>query len=145
MPLSLQGLSPEPDFEAIDSAQNRVPKLAVRGRGKPSPVVATTIPTIAPPSPTSVRPAFKEKCSKESFRSSDEGTLATPTSPTSVAPWDLEKERKYEPRPATSHSDNFTTSTNERHSSEATKQPFRQEVPPSLPLEQWLNDVRLIP
>jgi hypothetical protein len=135
MPTALQDLSPKPDFDAIDSAQNRVPKLAVRGRGKPSPVVATTIPTIAPATPTSARPPFHEKDSKESVRSSDEGTLATPTSPTSVAPWDSEKERKYEPRPATSQSDSFTTGTNERHSSETAKQPFRQEVLHPCPLE----------
>jgi len=128
MPVSLQELSPKPDFEAIDSAQNRVPKLAVRGRDQPSPVVATTVPTIAPPTPTSARPPFNEEDSKDSLRSSDEGTLATPTNATSIAPWDTEKERKLEPRPATSQSDSFTTTTNERHSSEAAKQPFRQEV-----------------
>src|SRR5271170_2232792 len=136
MPMSLQELSPKPDFEAIDSAQTRVPKLAVRGRDNPSPVVSTTTPQTAPHAPTSVRPPFSEKDSKESIRSSDEGTLATPTSPTSVAPWESEKEKpkyeprteKYERRPSTAQSNSFTTSTNERHSSDSAKQPFRQEV-----------------
>jgi hypothetical protein len=129
MPVSLQELSPKPDFDAIDTAQNRVPKLAVRGRDNPSPVASTTTPQIAPPTPTSVRPPFPEKASKESIRSSDEGTLATPTSPASVAPWESENEKpKYEPRPATVQSNSFTTTTDERHPTDNAKQPFRQEV-----------------
>jgi hypothetical protein len=140
MPVSLQELSPKPDFDATDTAQNRVPKLAVRGRDNPSPVASTTTPQIAPPTPTSVRPPCPEKDSKESIRSSDEGTLATPTSPASVAPWESEKEKpkyeprteKYEPRPATVQSNSFTTTTNERHSSDTVKQPFRQEVLPHI-------------
>ena len=129
MPVSLQELSPKPDFDAIDTAQNRVPKLAVRGRDNTSPIASTTTPQIAPLTPTSVRPPFPEKASKESIRSSDEGTLATPTSPASLAPWESENEEpKYEARPATVQSNSFTTTTNERHSSDTAKQPFRQEV-----------------
>jgi|SRR5271155_5660262 len=145
MPMSLQDLSPKPDFEAIDGAQNRIPKLAVRSRDNPSPIVAATTPQIAPPAtPTSVRPPFNEKASKESIRSSDEGTLATPTSSPSIAPWESEKEKpKYEPRPAAVQGNSFTTATNERHSSDAAKQPFRQEVLHTF-CRGMANDVRLI-
>ena len=129
MPASLQELSPKPDFEAIDRAQIRVPKLGARGRDKPSSTVGTTTPPITPSAPTPTRSLFTEKDSKESLRSSDEGTLATPTNAPSVAPWDW-REKKSEQRPATAQSNSFTTSTNERHSFETSKQPFRQEVFP---------------
>jgi hypothetical protein len=130
MPLELQELAPKPDLDATgESTQIRVPKLAVRGRSDgQSPTVASTTPS----SPTVT--AFTEKGSKESLRSSDDVTISPPslTSTTDVAPWEKEQsvvnEHKMEPRPATTHSASFTTSTNERHSSDVSKQPFRHEV-----------------
>lgn len=123
MPLDLQDLSPKPDFETIDSAQSRIPKLAVRGRTKASPGVTATTPSIL-----NFTVPFSEKDSKESLRSSGENTLSPPSpfgAPTTVAPWDKE-EKNFESRPTTTHSDSFTTSTSTR--SETLKQPFRQEV-----------------
>ena len=129
MPLDLQDLSPKPDFETMESAQNRIPKLTVRGRTKASSVVPAAIPNTS--SIPYVTAPFSEKDSKESLRSSDDNTLSPPTpssGPTSVAPWDKEKRNKRELMHATAYSDSFTTSTNERHSSETAKQPFRHEV-----------------
>ena len=124
MPPDLQELSPKPDFDAIDSAQNRVPKLAVRGRNDASPAVTTTTPaTLAIANP------INEKESKETIQSNDENTLSPPTPIGSIAPWEKEREKKYEPRQATTQSDSFiTTSTSERQFSDAAKQPFRYEV-----------------
>ena len=112
MPDELQELSPKPDFEAIDTVQSRVPKLAVRGRAAATLVVGSSLT------------AFKGKDSKESLQSTDENTLSPPSP--NVAPWEAGA-RKFEPRPPTAHSQSFTF-TNERHSSDAGKQPFRQEV-----------------
>jgi hypothetical protein len=139
MPLELQKLSPKPDFDVIaDPIQIRVPKLAVRDwADKRSPTIAST----TPPSPTQASYAGKENESKETLFYDDETPIVphTPTSPansTCVAPWETEapgtpgfaKERKFEPRPPTAHSSSFTVATNERHSSELLKQPFRGEV-----------------
>lgn len=118
MPLDLQELSPKPNFDdASDSAQKRIPKLAVRGRTDPSSRSGRTDDSS---SPILEAASLDEKDS----RSSDEKTL----SPASVAPWEKGPEHKFEPRPSTTHSESFTTSTNDRHSSDASKQPFRHEV-----------------
>lgn len=82
----------------------------------------------APSSPNP--PSFNEKES----RSSDEGTLAPPSpgdAPCNVAPWEMGTEnagKKLQVRPATAQSDSPTYATNERNSSELSKQPFRHEV-----------------
>jgi hypothetical protein len=118
MPLDLQELSPKPDFDDTgDFAQKRIPKLAVRGRTDVSTPIAQSTP------------AVEASLNEKESRSSDENTLAPSspvTAPNSIAPW--EKESKLEPRPSTNHSESFTTSTNERHSSDVSKQPFRHEV-----------------
>ena len=126
MPLDLQDLSPKPDFEAMESAQSRIPKLPVRGGTKASPVVPAATPSV----PIVTAP-FSEKHSKESLLSSGENTLSPPSpaaAATAVTPWEKENEKKLEPRPVTACSDNFATSTNECHSCEIAKQPFRHEV-----------------
>jgi hypothetical protein len=126
MPRDLQALSPKPDFDAVETAQNRIPKLAVLGRNNNgSPMVAGTTPTtLSPTNP------FNQKESKETLRSNDENTLSPSTLIGQVVPW--EKENKYESRPATIQSDSYnTTSTNQRYSCDTTKQPFRHEVSPN--------------
>jgi hypothetical protein len=123
MPRDLQELCPKPDFYAVETTQNRIPKLAVRGRNNNgSPMVAEmTLTTLSTTNP------FTQKQSKETLRSSDENTLSPSTPTVQGAPW--EKEKKYEPRPATTHSNSYnTTSTDRRHSDDTTKQPFRHEV-----------------
>lgn len=128
MPLDLQDLSPKPDFEAMESTQNRIPKLAVRGRTRTSHAVPTATPsTMSIPNITA---PFGKKDSKDTLRSTDENTLlplSPSVTPTTIAPWVME-EKMFEAGPTTAYSDSFTTSTNEHHSSETTKQPFRQEV-----------------
>src|SRR5271169_4460897 len=99
MPLDLQDLSPKPDFETMESSQNRIPKLTVCGRTKPSSVVPAAIPSTS--SIPNVTAPFSEKDSKESLRSSDENTLSPPSpsgAPTTVASWDKEKGNKRELR-----------------------------------------------
>ena len=142
MPLDLQSLSPKPDFEALESAPTRIPKLAVRGRPE---VDSPTVASVTPSSPTSKdwlnekdKSLFDEK---ESVNSSDDSTLPPPSSDSqsgAIAPWETatKKEHKYEPRgpttiPSRSPADpdgSFTTDTNNRHSSETARQPFRHEV-----------------
>ena len=124
MPVDLQELSPKPDFdETNEFTHKRVPKLAVRGRTDPQ--------SLNGPSNETFAPAVAASLTEKESRSSDENTLA-PSSPvtgtSSITPW--EKEHKLEPRPSTAHSESFATSTNERHSSDASKQPFRHEVYP---------------
>jgi hypothetical protein len=120
MPRELQKLSPKPDSDAVETAQNRIPKVAVRGRNNNgSPMVAGT--TFSSTNP------FNQKESKETLRSSDENTLSPSTPNGQGAPW--EKENKYELRPATTQSNSYnTTSTDQRYSCDTTKQPFRHEV-----------------
>lgn len=124
MPIDLQELSPKPDFdETGDFTQNRVPKLTVRGR---TDAVAPNTPSTNPSAPT-----VAESLNEKDSRSSDENTLAPSSSigPSSVTPWDKGMvEHKLEARPSTAHSESFTSSTNGRHASDASKQPFRHEV-----------------
>ena len=118
MPLDLQELSPKPNFDdAVEFTQKRIPKIAVRGRTDPS---SPSVSTNDSSSPIVAAASLNEK----DGRSSDEKTL----SPASVTPWEKGPEHKLEPRPSTAHSESFTTSTNDRHSSDASKQPFRHEV-----------------
>jgi hypothetical protein len=136
MPHELQALSPNPDFDAVETAQNRIPKLAIRGRNNNgSPIVAGTTPTtLSPTTP------FNQKESKETLRSNDENTLSPSTPISQVTPW--EKEKKYEPRPATTQSDSYnTTSTNQRYSCDTAKQPFRHEVSPN---SKYMTNDRLM-
>jgi hypothetical protein len=119
MPLELQDLSPKPDFDALDAAQKRIPKLGVRGRCDGSPVATPAAPF------TPIVPApFTEKESKETLVSSNEGTLSppSPTSPTGVAPW--EKAKLPDMTPDTSN----TPTPDGRLSCEIAAQPFRPEV-----------------
>jgi hypothetical protein len=124
MPLDLQELSPKPEFDTIgESNVTRIPKLAVRGRSDASPTMNTTIPST--PTTSSVN-------EKESLRSSDDGTLGppSPNNTSTIAPWEhsLERKTSREPRSPTTLPEKLTTTTNDRHSSEAAKQPFRHEV-----------------
>lgn len=118
MPRDLQELAPNPNFDDVgECAQKRIPKIAIRGRTAPS---SPSVRTNDSSSPIIATASLDEKDS----RSSDEKTL----SPASVTPWEKGPEHKLEPRPSTTHSESFTTSTNDRHSSDASKQPFRHEV-----------------
>jgi hypothetical protein len=116
MPLDLQDLSPKPDFENHAVTQRQIPNLVKRADSAPS-------------SPNT--PSFNEKRS----RSSDEGTLAPPSpgdAPNNVAPWEKPTENEGKPlhaTPAAPQSGSFTYATNERNSTEVSKQPFRDEVP----------------
>ena len=122
MPLDLQELSPKPEFDTIgDSNVTRIPKLAVRGQSDAG--MNTTIPST---------PTVSSVNEKDSLRSSDDGTLGppSPNNTSTIAPWEQSLERKTsrEPRSPTTHPEKLTTTTNDRHSSEAAKQPFRHEV-----------------
>ena len=131
MPLELQELSPKPDFDAIaEASQPRVPKLAARRKSDGQ------FAAMAPPTPLSpTGTAFGEKGSKESLRSTDDATIYPPSPMTpAIAPWENEfpsavKGNKLETRIATTRSDSLTSATIESHSSDAAKQPFRDEVP----------------
>jgi len=124
MPIELQELSPKPDFEAIDSAAARIPKLAVRGRTDP---LSQSISSITAP----ISPSFYDRERKGSLHSNDERTLLqpSPTVQSSIAPWETEK--KMDTLPATPQSDSFPPSANERQVSETVNQPFRHEVRPT--------------
>lgn len=118
MPLDLQELSPNPNLDdAVEFTQKRIPRIAVRGRTDPSSPSGRTNEYSSP----IVGVASLDETDS---RSSDEKTL----SPASVTPWEKGPDLKLEPRPTTAHSESFTTSTNERHSSDASQQPFRHEV-----------------
>jgi hypothetical protein len=125
MPLDLQELSPKPEFDTIgESNGTRIPKLAVRRRSDgASPAVNTTAPST---------PTVSSVNEKDSLRSSDDGTFGppSPNNTFTIAPWEQSLERKTsrEPRSPTTQPEKLATTTNDRHSSEAAKQPFRHEV-----------------
>jgi len=136
LPPDLQALSPKPDFQATNAAENapRIPKLAVRGKSDTDSPMSISVT----PSPT-ISQSMNEKAG--SIGSSEDVTLppSPNENPGAIAPWEEEKRRahKYEARspvadpmrrPSAVPDESFTTATNDRHSSEMARQPFRHEV-----------------